>query len=822
MKINDTYYTIDEIYKDKDGVVTMRNVFGDEVKASGKETWINFQELVVDPNERLKTAALNKNMLTPEELVFSGTKFTDFQTLLDELIHFRFFEKNGTNLPKEEDGEWICIEALDYDKNGVIWFCERGQYMPVYYTNREWNSITHFNKDGEIIQEKCVVPFMDLGGVKTLKNGQFGVEPGTRVVRLEITIYPDHKELRIVSPDGKLLNPALNQIWTHCLDGPEGEFSSIKKLMQIVKEEEPDSPIKTTGVSTQRPVYDTVLELARKPKIEKEFSLDYDMWFSVKNFFFNGEGNAYLWNKRSTIYVEGVIKDTKTGIITAYDNEGNEVAKTGKNEFIRMTDFSFDFTKDVAYFNSQKSVRGMDYKVEMDIWNDFGIAMPKRFRSKFEKKNTRVDQRNEFLSPGNLEAILIDWANLTIDKKGKGVILLGAVSVGLNGIVLEGDKLTLYDEKGRSVTGSDDGGLVGLHDLVIKGQECYVKAGGGCYKLDLAKEKSKKIDFLDVEKKALRMQDNIILDDDISDLKTDYWVNVQSIRVKKEKTKFYLGEFLLKGVAIDNSGILIVKDESGKVIAEENKNEWLNTQEMLFDKKGVGYWGSTSVGRRATSEAKLVFVTNCSDMTGKRIEARNYWIDMKDSTVVWSTDENSSFWELPEYQKFKSTARAGELILTLGKHMFILKNIRQREDCFTILDGNVERELAGTFIRLRDVIVEKHKIGDGEVELCTIKRNASIARIGSLKKRFQLLLFGEKASLTNENQMVHLKNIQYERKRGVINVPGHGLFTIQNVHRVVSEAKKTKADTFQIPDKTMIIDGNGKDISSNGEYSWVQ
>jgi len=70
--------------------------------------------------------------------------------------------------------------------------------------------------------------------------------------------------------------------------------------------------------------------------------------------------------------------------------------------------------------------------------------------------------------------------------------------------------------------------------------------------------------------------------------------------------------------------------------------------------------------------------------------------------------------------------------------------------------------------------------------------------------------------------MINLKNLQYERKRGVINVAGHGLFTILNVHRIVSEANKSKKDGFQIPDKTNILDHNGNDISSNGEFGWVR
>jgi len=88
---------------------------------------------------------------------------------------------------------------------------------------------------------------------------------------------------------------------------------------------------------------------------------------------------------------------------------------------------------------------------------------------------------------------VFDWANLPMDDSGKGIIQLGSVKLRLNGISVIDDTPVLYDEKGRSVTASEDGGLIALHDLVIKGTECYVKTGGSCFKIDQSKEKLTKL-----------------------------------------------------------------------------------------------------------------------------------------------------------------------------------------------------------------------------------------------------------------------------------------------------------------------------------------
>jgi len=248
---------------------------------------------------------------------------------------------------------------------------------------------------------------------------------------------------------------------------------------------------------------------------------------------------------------------------------------------------------------------------------------------------------------------------------------------------------------------------------------------------------------MDIEKNALKESGNIVLSEEAFEMFDDYWINIASITYNREKKKAMLGNFLLKGVDIDNRDVMIVKDENGKVISEEKKNEWLPLNKLKFDKKGTASWNSEVYGRKTTAETKQVYDVSCYDIYKEKVVSKNYWIDMRDSVVVWDQEEANPIFNNVKYQKFKQTASKNDCIITLGDQLFILKNIRRYNKLFTMVHNGTEKELAETFIRISDVLIESNKLkskeNGEEVEIANVKKNAKFARIGSLKKKFKFI-----------------------------------------------------------------------------------
>ena len=359
-----------------------------------------------------------------------------------------------------------------------------------------------------------------------------------------------------------------------------------------------------------------------------------------------------------------------------------------------------------------------------------------------------------------------------------------------------------------------------MGDLIIKGQECTISKGSSCYKLDMAKENAKKVDFVDLTKKPITSSGSdtgFNMEYAGSEQRRDCWVSVQSIK-KHDKTKFTLGQFVLKGIAIDNKGNLIVKDETGQCIAEEGKNEWLNTKEMLIDPNGKAYWGSNSYGRTAVSDSKQIFEIHCDNSDGNKVNVRSIWIDMKDSSIAWNhMDDDSPIQNLAAYDIFRDVARTGELVITVGDFNYLLRNVKKHGDIFTIIEDNVERELNGSFIRLQDIVIGDLYKGAPNAY---IKPNSKVARVENINKIFKSLQMGDISRDKVGNQMINLKNLQFVRKIGCIHIKGIGTINLPFVKIVDKDETRLKREIGSAA-KMMIVNQNNEDISNVGEYAWV-